>query len=224
MKKILFITVSIALIIAMAVTFVGCNFNDELGKLQRAVQGSIESTNSLDKASASDLESDNISLYVQEYEAEVMLSANAFAISSEEQTIGQKVMAVIDCLDYVKAQQTILDQDVESIKAQFATFKVNVKEFRKSGLTLDEEEKIAVIEYIDEVKAQKDAITATIGKVYLAIREARQSYNIASIDEALVALTEVCSQMDTRVAGVARVNEILTEVNALLNEKLNPTI
>lgn len=221
MKKILFITISIALIIALMAVCVGCNYNDEIQKLQKAVSSCIESANSLDKASAEDLNGKNITLAVNEYKTEVMLSVNSLDQPAEEQTLGQKIMEVVDCLDYVKAKQLILDETLISAKAQLNALKSNAKVFRNQGLILDEQEKTTLIMYVDEVNAQRETIKSTIGKVYLAIREAKQLYTLATIDEALIVLSEVCAQMDIRVEAIATINTVIIDANDILNSKFN---
>ncbi|NCA66493.1 MAG: hypothetical protein EOM87_00355 [Clostridia bacterium] len=224
MKKTIITIVCIILVIAIAGVFVGCNLNDEFAKLQRAVSGSIESANSLDKAAAQDLDSNNMISAATEFETIVMLSADSGLSEGGALTVGQKVIAVMDYLDGIKAKQTLLDADAAAVKLAFADFKDKVKSFRSSGLTLSAEDKAIVAAYIDETLALKQSITATIGKVYAAIRTARQSYSLATIDEALAVLTDADAQMTIRVNSVARVNEILSEVNAMLDAKLNPEL
>lgn len=222
MKKFLLITISIILIITTVGIFAGCNINDALAQFQKAVSGSIDSCESMDKASPTDLNTDNVALSFSSNE--VMLSAEAISLADTTPTTGERIMEIVEILENISAKQAVIDLDTQEIKTQYQELKTNIKAYRAAKLTFTEEEKVLLAANIDEVIALKETINGTIGLVYVKIREARQNYTLATIDDALIMLNEAEAQMEIREVSVSRIKEIIISVNELLIGKLDAII
>lgn len=220
MKKLSGIILGVAIILTMSVSLAACGLtSSELDKLQTAFAQVLETSDSLDEAAAEDLENNSLS-----NSSLNMAASGIIETESTGMTQGQKVVAALNCYNQVKTQQNEIDDNKTSIEAGYATFKQLIKDFSNKGLVLTDEENILLANYIDEVLALKESINGTIGKVYVPMKEAKGLYKLETIDEALVVLNEVCAQMDIRAASVARIYEIITEANSMLENRVNETI
>lgn len=220
MKKLSGIILGVALILTMAISLASCGLTSNgLDKLQTAFAQALETSDSMDEAAAEDLQSNALS------NSSLNMAASGInEIEDTELTKGQKVVLALGYYNQVKANQINIDTNRANIETGYATFKQKIIAFSDKGLLLTDEENILLANYIDEVLALKETINGTIGKVYEPLQEARGLYKLETVDEALVVLKEVSTQMDIRTTSVARINVIVIEANAMLEARINPTV
>ena len=221
MKKLITSAICIAIIGIIAIGLSACNLSDPFTKTEKAFAQAVEVCDSLDEPQESDLSSANVQTnFAQTEESDIVL------LSADIKEVGildnaEKIQQALDYLANIRARQAELDGYRASVKVEITTFKAGVKSFREQGLTLTEEEKQLLNDYVTEIKELREAIKGTIGKVYAKLKDTRGLYRV-SIDAALQNLESVSAQMDIRVNSAGRLYEIATEINALLDAKLSP--
>ncbi|MDD3947662.1 MAG: hypothetical protein PHI19_07475 [Clostridia bacterium] len=221
MKKTIMIAISIALIGVMAIGLSACNLRDPFTKTEKAFAEAVEVCDSLDDPHESDLSAANVQTnFVQSEESDiVLLSATVEEVGILDNA--EKIQQALDYLANIRTRQTELNGSRASVKVEISTFKTGVKSFREQGLTLTEEEKQLLEDYVAEIKELREAIKGTIGKVYVKLKDTRGLYRV-SIDAALDNLASVSAQMDIRLNSAGRLYEIATEINTILDAKINP--
>lgn len=217
MKKIISIVLCLALVGGVVAFSVACGIQDEFSNFEKAFGASLEVLNNSSEEVGSSQESVVLSNPLLGVEAEIVEG-------EEEQSLSEKLKIALTCYDNIKESQLVIDEETIAIKDLFTSLKQNYKQMKEMGLSLTEEEKAIVIQKTVEAIEAKEAIEGTIGKVYQALSEAKGIYKLATIDEAIVVLTDANTNMQIRTENVLKLKQLLLEVSEIVSVKMTQSV
>jgi len=231
MKKAVYTLFVLALAAALTLSLVACGANDPLSQAERAFAAVVETADSLDNPDEADLSESNVQLSAtsDEVTGTVRLSSNdtesemlLLAGNGNGNGNSENILQIKEYLATIRARQQELQGYKTDVKVEIATFRANVEAFKAEGLSLTEEEKELLGDYVDEIKSLNTSIKGTIGKVYSSLHKAKGKYTLESLNEAIAELQGIVDEMDIRVDSAKRLYEIALELNTSLSQKLNP--
>lgn len=215
MKKFISIVMCFALVCGVVGLAVACGIQDEFSDFEKAFGASLEVINDGSKEVESGAESIVLSNPLLGAETEITEENEVV-----EPSLSEKLTLALTCYDNIKESQIIIDEETIAIKELFTTLKQNYKQMKEKGLSLTEEQKTIVIQKTVEAIEARKAIEGTIGKVYQALREAKGIYKLATIDQALVVLSDANTNMQIRTENVLKLKQLLLEVSEIVSEKM----
>lgn len=219
MKKFISIILCLALVGGVVAFAVGCGIQDEFSSFEKALGASLEVISD----GSEEVESGNESVVL----SNPLLGAELEETQENElvePSLSEKLTLALSCYDNIKESQIIIDEETIAIKELFTTLKQSYKQMKEMGLSLSEEEKAIVIQKTVEAIEAREAIEGTIGKVYQALREAKGIYKLATIDEAIVVLSDANTNMQIRTENVLKLKQLLLEVSEVVSNKLADSV
>jgi len=215
MKKIVIITLCLALIAAVTLSVVACGITDEFSKFEKVFESGVKT---LETAEEGKTENQGTAELVQ---SRILFGAETEELPLEnEPTLLSKVEQALGYWQSIKDNQVVVDEGTIAIKETFAALKENYKLLKESGLGLTPEEKQYFLDKALEAAGAKDAIEGTIEKVYKVIGESRSLFKFSTIDQALPILLSASENMQIRTSNVVILRQIVEEANAMLVAKI----
>lgn len=219
MKKLLTITVCVALIGILTVAFTACNM-DCLSKLSKAfdsAQEAVESTDDVDKTEFIENE-------LLTSENDVIMLSTEQVVEEDDLTRYEKVEQALEIFDEIKLKSVSISDKKAELKEQIIDIKAVVKELREKDAELTEEEKALMESYINEIKTIANTLRDTVGDAYKRLHDLRGQYNLGNIDNIVTTFNEVNAVLDTRIECADRLSEVAQDVEEILETKNAETL
>lgn len=215
MKKILIITICLALIAGVTLSLVACGIQDEFSAFEKAFASGVKILETAEEGKTEDQGT------AEMVESRILFGAETEEIPEEtEPTLLSKVEQALGYWQSIKDNQTVVDEGTIAIKETFTALKENYRLLREMGVALTPEEKQYFLDKALEAAEAKDAIEGTIGKVYQAIRDSRSVIKFSTIDQALPILMSASENMQIRISNVILLRQIVEEANNILLAKI----
>jgi len=197
----------------IAVLLIGCSSNDPLANLSTTMSNVVTSTSNIDDVSSEDLSEENVTVLSFEFDNTLTLLSFEPGLSNLE-----KLALIRDMHLSIVSHQMLINSTRDEILVTLESIKTIITELRENEVTLSDEDKLTVENWIERLKEIKVEIQNTIGLAYAQMRDLRGQYDIEHLDLIYDTFTDVDQVLATRESLVLEINSIMNNASLLLQE------
>lgn len=211
MKSVMKKTVFVALLLVLGLALIGCSSNDSLTSLSTTMVSVVSSTSNIDDVSSEDLSEQNVTNLSMSFES---FTTN---LSFEPGITNLEKVALIHALHLsIVTHQLNINQNRDQIALELETLKTIISDLKEQEITLSDEDKLMVDNWIQRLKEIKVSFQATIGMAYAQMRDLRGLYDVDHLEQIYDTYLEVEDVLNTRETFVLEINSIMNNAITLL--------
>jgi|GEM_PF-1729906 len=132
----------------------------------------------------------------------------------------EKIAVILAARTVIRTTQGDINHFKEDIKTKIATIKEKVAIFKERELTLAQEDRDWLLAKRIEVQGLRAGAKATLGRVYVPIKELEGRYTLENIDLIYDTFTHAAEVMAIRVALITSFDVIINEVLSFMTLKV----
>jgi len=132
----------------------------------------------------------------------------------------KKIAVILAARTVIRTKQEDINDLKEGLKIKIAAIKEKVAIFKEQGLTLTKDDRDWLIAKRIEVQGLRAGVRATIGQVYVPIKELEGQYTLENIDLIYDTFTHAAAAMTIRVALITSFDVIINEVLSFMTLKV----
>ncbi|MGD9909624.1 MAG: hypothetical protein AB7U79_03345 [Candidatus Izemoplasmatales bacterium] len=211
MKSVMKKTVFVGLLFVLGLVLIGCSSNDSLTNLNSTMVSVVSSTNNIDDVSSEDLSEQNVTILSMSFDN---ITTN---LSFEPGLSNLEKVALIRALHLsIVTHQLNINDNRDQIILKLETLKTIIDGLKEQGITLSDEDKLIVDNWIQRLKEIKVSLQATIGEAYAQMRDLRGLYDIDHLEQIYDTYLQVDDVLSTRETLVIEINTIMNNAIILL--------
>lgn len=201
----------LSMLFILGVILLGCTSSDPLTNLNTTMVNVVSSTSNIDDVSTEDLTEENVNILGFD------LESNVSYLSFEPGLTNIEKVALIRALHLsIVTHQLNINDNRDQIVLALESLKTIISELQDQQITLSEEDKLTVENWITRLKEIKVSLQDTIGQAYAQMRDLRGLYDLQHLDLIYDTFIDVDDVLNTREILVIEISSIMNNAITLL--------